>query len=162
MLHTYTIVPLEKEDAAELASLEALCFPTPWSESQYRQLLEHGECAANDSGSRTLAFGSRSADGELAGYVCLGLHSAIQELEIYNIAVRATHRQRGLGKTLLAHALEDARQRGVARALLEVRPSNAAALALYASLGFAVCGSRRNYYADSGEDALILTNDLAL
>jgi len=69
-------------------------------------------------------------------------------------------RKRGLGKRLLAHALEEARRLGIERALLEVRPSNDAALALYASTGFAICGNRKKYYKDSGEDALVLACDL--
>jgi ribosomal-protein-alanine N-acetyltransferase len=106
-------------------------------------------------------FGMRAAAGELAAYICLGVSLVIEEAEIYTLAVSAAFRRQGLGRLLLRHALQTATACGIRRALLEVRPSNAPALALYASLGFAVCGSRKKYYTDSGEDALILACDLA-
>lgn len=165
---------LKEEDAPELAALEAACFALPWSEEQYRKLLSRGATPPDEDGPRaagrtdeppavlpaTPVFGLRAANGELAAYVCLGVYQAIREMEIYNIAVRDSFRRKGLGKRLLFHALDAARRAGIGRALLEVRPSNAAALALYASAGFAVCGCRRKYYKDSGEDALILARDL--
>lgn len=170
---------LKEEDAPELAALEAACFALPWSEEQYRNLLRRnapapdedcpraagpGQAGPADEPPATLpptpVFGLRAANGELAAYVCLGVYQAIREMEIYNIAVRASLRRMGLGNLLLFHALDAARRAGIARALLEVRPSNAAALALYASAGFAVCGCRKKYYKDSGEDALILARGL--
>lgn len=171
---------LKEEDAPELAALESACFALPWSEEQYRKVLGRAAPAPEEDGPRpagphpacqldeplavlpaTPVFGLRAANGELAAYVCLGVYQAIREMEIYNIAVRDSFRRKGLGKRLLFYALDAARRAGIARALLEVRPSNAAALALYASAGFAVCGCRRKYYKDSGEDALILARDLA-
>ncbi len=170
---------LKEEDAPELAALESACFALPWSEEQYRKLLNRDAPAPEKDSPRaagprppgredeplaalpaTSVFGLRAANGELAAYVCLGVYQAIREMEIYNIAVRDSFRRKGLGKRLLFHALDTARRAGIARALLEVRPSNTAALALYASAGFAVCGCRRKYYKDSGEDALILARDL--
>ena len=118
------------------------------------------DCSPQPPLPATPVFGVRAQNGELAAYVCLGVYPSIQELEIYNIAVRSSYRQQGLGKRLLFHALKMAWQYGIERALLEVRPSNAAALALYAASGFAICGSRKNYYKDSREDALILACEL--
>ncbi|MDR2488430.1 MAG: ribosomal protein S18-alanine N-acetyltransferase [Desulfovibrio sp.] len=105
-------------------------------------------------------FGMRSTNGELAAYICCSISLAIQEAEIYTIAVRAPFRRQGLGRRLLSYALQAASHCGIRRALLEVRPSNTPALALYASMGFAICGSRKKYYTDSGENALILACDL--
>ena len=168
---------LKEEDAPELAALESACFALPWSEEQYRKLLSRNAPAPEEACPRaagprpdeqespavlpaTPVFGLRAANGELAAYVSLGVYQAIREMEIYTIAVRDSFRRKGLGRHLLFHALDAARREGISRALLEVRPSNAAALALYASAGFAVCGCRRKYYKDSGEDALILARDL--
>ena len=170
---------LKEEDAPELAALESACFALPWSEEQYRKLLGRVAPVPKEDDTRpagplstdpvgeppatlpaTAVFGLRAANGELAAYVCLGVYQAIREMEIYNIAVRDSFRRKGLGKRLLFYALDAACRAGIARAMLEVRPSNAAALALYASAGFAVCGCRKKYYKDSGEDALILARDL--
>lgn len=173
--HTdFTLFQLQEEDAPELAALEAACFALPWSEEQYKKILrqqslpsppaETASALPRESSVRlpaTPVFGMRAANGELAAYICLGVYQATREAEIYNIAVRVSFRRHGLGKRLLAHALKAACRHGIERALLEVRPSNVAALALYASSGFAVCGSRKNYYKDSGEDALILACELA-
>lgn len=170
----FSLFSLKGEDAPELAALEAACFTMPWSEAQYRKILEppcpvpfsagnasSGTREYPDRLSATPVFGMRAASGELAAYICFGVYQTTREMEIYNIAVRASFRRRGLGKRLLSHALRAARGHGIERALLEVRPSNAAALALYVSAGFAVSGSRKNYYKDSGEDALVLTCELA-
>jgi [ribosomal protein S18]-alanine N-acetyltransferase len=78
------------------------------------------------------------------------------EMHILDLAVRAERQRRGLARWLLEFALDQARRRGAARAFLEVRRSNQAALALYRSLGFRVLAERRLYYRDPGEDALVL------
>jgi [ribosomal protein S18]-alanine N-acetyltransferase len=80
---------------------------------------------------------------------------------VTTIAVDASHRRRGVGTRLLLALAVDARRRGVDALTLEVRASNEAALALYRRFGFAPAGIRRGYYADNGEDALVLwANDV--
>lgn len=90
----------------------------------------------------------------LVGYA--GLMEADGEGHLLNLAVRADARCLGLGTALLAEILAEARRRGLARLTLEVRPSNQAALALYAAAGFVEAGRRPGYYSDSGEDAVIM------
>ncbi len=86
----------------------------------------------------------------------LGCYWAIlDEAHITVLAIDPRYQRRGLGKWLLVNLLEDACDRALTRATLEVRPSNSRALALYESLGFETLGRRRRYYTD-GEDALIL------
>lgn len=86
----------------------------------------------------------------------LGCYWAIlDEAHITLLAVTPPYRGQGLGRWLLLHLLQGARDRGMERATLEVRASNAPALALYRCLGFKTAGRRRGYY-DDGEDALIL------
>ncbi|HSM83025.1 MAG TPA: GNAT family N-acetyltransferase [Nodosilinea sp.] len=108
--------------------------------------------------------GEAATDGE-AALLGLGCYWAIlDEAHITVLAVDPHYQRRGLGKWLLANLLEaacDAQDpatgegRALTRATLEVRPSNATALALYESFGFETLGRRQRYYAD-GEDALIL------
>lgn len=76
------------------------------------------------------------------------------ELHILSVATRPEFRRRGLGRALLTHAIDFAKGRGARTAILEVRPSNAAALELYAKFGFVTGRVRPRYYADNGEDAL--------
>ena len=90
------------------------------------------------------------------GILGLGCYWAIlDEAHITLLAIAPPYRSQGLGRRLLLHLLASARQRGLARATLEVRATNQPALMLYRSLGFRTAGRRRHYYSD-GEDALIL------
>jgi len=95
------------------------------------------------------------AAGEVAGYLLAW--RVADQLHILNLAVRPDLRRTGIATALLQASLEKARARGLAEATLEVRPSNQAALAFYRRHGFVQTGRRRRYYADTGEDALIMT-----
>jgi ribosomal-protein-alanine N-acetyltransferase len=97
-------------------------------------------------------------EGEVVGYL-MAWRSA-DELHILNLAVAPERRRQGLAARLLEAALALARRGGLGAVTLEVRPGNAAARRLYRSFGFAEAGCRPNYYADTGEDALILTLNL--
>ncbi len=127
-----------------MAALEALVFADAWDASRFAALL------AQD---RFLAVGAARGT-ELGGYVTA--YSIEGEAEIVNVAVRSDLRGRGLGARLMRFFLERARAAGMTRVFLEVRAGNVAALALYARAGFVRAGARKRYYADSGEDALIL------
>lgn len=153
-----TLFFVEEKDADELAALESACFSSAWSAEQYRLLLRaSGEAALRSGGqSPFLVLGMRLPDGTLAAYVTCSIAKASGELEIFNIAVAPQERRQGLGKTLLGALLSLASRLGLERALLEVRESNTAALALYRAMGFTPHGRRKAYYADTGEDALVL------
>jgi ribosomal-protein-alanine N-acetyltransferase len=62
----------------------------------------------------------------------------------------------GLGSQLIDHLLDTCRKRGILHYFLEVRETNEKAIALYRKYGFKVCGVRRKYYSDTGEDALVM------
>lgn len=85
---------------------------------------------------------------------------SVDQLHILNIAVSPEQRRRGLGAFMLDAALDEARKYDMDEVTLEVRPGNTAALAMYRSRGFEERGIRPGYYADTGEDALVLTLDL--
>jgi ribosomal-protein-alanine N-acetyltransferase len=83
------------------------------------------------------------------------------EAQILNVCVHPLWQGRGYGRLLLQHLIEQAREAGLASLFLEVRESNAAAQALYASAGFSQIGIRRSYYpmhdeVSSREDARVL------
>ena len=94
------------------------------------------------------------ADGALVGYAVVWC--ILDQGELSNIAVAASHRGRGLGRKLLSHAVGLARDRGVEHLFLEVRVSNRSGRDLYGSAGFVELGRRRNYYDQPREDAILM------
>lgn len=158
-MEVHSILRLKEKDAADLSSLEKECFSTSWTTDQYGALLRDAAAPLSDAGSLPswMAFGVRTQEGGLDAYISLGLDAPGAVLEIHNIAVRKQLRRKGLAWTLLRHSLQWARSQGFERCLLEVGEGNAAALALYAKAGFVVLGRRKKYYADTGEDAIVMT-----
>lgn len=80
----------------------------------------------------------------------------LDEAHIILMAVHPQYRRQGFGYGILLKLLDLARSRGMKYATLEVRASNTAAIALYTKLGFTAVGTRRNYYSDNGEDAVVM------
>ena len=126
-----------------VSELEALTFRHPWSETALCHLLTGPN------------FGVVALDGDrVIAYV--GLAAALDEGEITNVATHPAYRRRGAARAVLLRLLDEAKARGLGRLTLEVRESNTAAQALYASLGFTPCGTRKGFYTNPHEDALIL------
>jgi ribosomal-protein-alanine acetyltransferase len=86
-----------------------------------------------------------------------GIWMMVDEAHIVTIAVRKNRKNLGLGEWLLIHIIELAKQLRAKYVTLEVRVSNKTAQALYEKYGFTRAGTRRKYYSDNGEDALIMT-----
>ncbi|CAM3345980.1 [Ribosomal protein bS18]-alanine N-acetyltransferase [Stackebrandtia soli] len=94
-------------------------------------------------------------DGDtLVGYAGLALSD--DEAWVNNIAVAGAHQRRGIGAALLRDLLDHAVDNGVGTALLEVATDNGPAQAMYEAFGFDGIAVRRNYYAATGKDALIM------
>lgn len=142
---SFVPVWLTPDDAAEVSALEAKCFPSFWSPEQYAEALSEN--------SPYWVYGCR-ADGRLVGYIAVS--AVAGELEVLNVGVDPAMRGKGIATRLLQAILHEAREKSIFLYYLEVRPSNAPALALYRAAGFRQCGVRRRYYAD-GEDALAMT-----
>ena len=106
----------------------------------------------NGTGKSTLGY---AVTGDVLGYA--GLLVAADEGYITNVAVDPSRRRQGVAAQLLQVFDDFARGNRLAFLTLEVRPSNAAAIALYEGFGFREVGRRRNYYDLPKEDALILT-----
>jgi len=86
-----------------------------------------------------------------------GIWMMVDEAHIVTIAVRSSHRHQGLGEWLLISIIELSMRLRAKYVTLEVRESNRTAQALYEKYGFTKAGTRRKYYSDNGEDALIMT-----
>lgn len=128
----------------QLLAIEQEAFVEPWTRADYMW-----------EAARPIAHILALVDeNRLLAYA--GFWHVMDEADINNVAVAAAQRGRGYGRQLMQAVLARAINLGCKRLILEVRPSNKPALALYQSLGFMVCGRRRGYYQDNGEDALLM------
>jgi ribosomal-protein-alanine N-acetyltransferase len=132
----------------DVARIEAASFPTPWTRAALA-----AELTLPRSLFRVAVLDPIEED-RVAGYVVSWL--VHDEGHVLKVAVDETLRRRGIGITLLRDSLAALAARGAKAAFLEVRETNAAAAALYRGLGFDPIGRRPRYYADTGEDAILL------
>jgi ribosomal-protein-alanine N-acetyltransferase len=144
----YAIINAENRHLDALLAMERLCFSVPWTRAQLAAELpdEHHEFLVAESGDRIL------------GYV--GMMSVLDEGYISNVAVAPDCRRQGIAKALISALLQRAEQRELSFVTLEVRASNAPAIALYESFGFAPVGRRKGYYEAPKEDAVLMTRFL--
>lgn len=140
-----------QSDVTDVAALQAETFTNPWSADSIRWEMAHTDVA------RVYVL---RVDGVLAAFCACWV--ILDELHINSLAVAPARRRQGLATALLRAVFREVGTEGVTKATLEVRRSNAAALGLYAALGFAVEGVRKDYYQQPREDALVLwCRDLA-
>ncbi|MDQ4106149.1 MAG: ribosomal protein S18-alanine N-acetyltransferase [Actinomycetota bacterium] len=135
---------MKRSDLPEVMEVDAASLPRPWSAAVWREELRSPY-------SRYLVL---EEEGGISGQI--GVKRVADELHIMTLAVRPERRRRGHARRLVEAALSA--HPDIRRVYLEVRPGNAAARALYESLGFFVTGTRPGYYGD--EDALLMTLDL--
>lgn len=144
--------PMAVDDLTRVHEIESRGYGFPWPVGVFRDCLRAGyQCWVME------------ADGCISGYAIVSV--AAGESHVLNICIDPAWQRLGLGRTLMEHVIEHAREAGAARMLLEVRPSNTGARALYDDLGFNEIGLRPGYYPDSSgirEDAMILARELAL
>jgi len=140
------------EDLDAIVDLERRCFSHPWSARHFKDAMR------NAPRSRVLLLRAPASAGDPGrGIEAYSVVQAVaDEMHVHNLAVVPAQRRRGLGRLLMELALDWGRRRGARRAFLEVRPTNAAAMALYGSLGFRTISLRRRYYQHPSEDALVL------
>lgn len=144
------LVRLTEAHIPQMVELEKICFSMPWTADMIRSDLENPNCLY-------LA----AVDGDtLVGYI--GVQMVLHdEGYINNVAVRPEYRRRGIASALISLLIEQGREIGLAFLTLEVRESNAPAIAIYEKLGFSPVGRRRNYYRKPREDAILMTIFLA-
>ncbi len=146
-------LPLCPEDVTAVTGIETRSFEHPWPSQTIA-----GEMASPESRGFVMRFQGPATGPELAAYIFLRILA--DEVHIMKVAVAPECRRTGLAARLTEKALEEARREGCRRAILEVRVSNAAAIRLYARLGFEPIGERRRYYRPTGEDALVMAKFL--
>lgn len=143
---------MSEGDLDQVLYNESLAYPHPWTLRIFRDCLHSGyECWVLRQAGRVVAHGVLSV--------------VLDESHLLTLCVHPRYRRRGLGRRLLDHLLEQARQSGARSCFLEVRPSNTGARELYYQTGFVQVGERRHYYPvdplrGEREDALILSCQL--
>ena len=145
----FTIVRMTLEHIDDIMEIETLCFALPWSRNSFVDEIINNKFAL---------YFSAVADGQICGYA--GMWKVFDEGHITNIAVHPKFRNRGIGRLLVNHLDEIAKNVGINKLTLEVRKSNLAARSLYDKAGFFACGERKGYYSDNGENAIIMWKDI--
>lgn len=137
-----------EKDVAQIADLEKICFPFPWSEKAFGKELKEN----------ILAFyilAEVKETGQIIGYAGVWLIQG--EGHITNVAVHPDFRRKHIGMAIVEVLMKESRkQAGIKTFTLEARKSNIAAIELYKKFGFAEVGVRKGYYQENNEDALIM------
>ena len=139
---------IEKMTAAcidAVAAIEAECFSHPWSKKSLEESLEK----------ENSLFLVAVEDEKVIGYV--GMEVIVDEGYIFNVAVSADYRRRGVGYALVRELVTSSMKNSLCFITLEVRESNSAAISLYSKFGFIKAGERKNYYSDPTEAAVLMT-----
>lgn len=142
-------IVIEKAKACnlqEIADIEKEIFSTPWS------LKNITDTFKNKNNCFFVAKDFES--GETAGHICL--ETVLDEGILTSVAVKEKYRNKGIAKKLMDSFIDEAKNRNIAFINLEVRASNAPAIALYEKYGFEKVGTRKNYYSKPTEDALLM------
>lgn len=140
---------MRESDLEQVLEIENLAFASPWTLDNFR-----GELLRNPWSVNQVV----EIDQQIVAYSTFWCVSG--EVAINNIAVHPDHRRRGLARLLVEDVLTTARAKGAERVILEVRPTNVEALALYRSFGFQEVGRRPNYYREENEDAIVMEREI--
>ncbi len=144
------------EDADDVVRLEESNFSAPWKKADFEDLID------KDDRGCVVAQLSRDPDGEAGDKIhgrivgCVVYRNIVGDVDITNVQVDTAFRRQGIARELMVKAMEYARACGGVRFTLEVRASNAPAIALYESLGFVSAGVRPGFYESPREDAVIM------
>ena len=141
------IIRMNESHVPQIARLEQLCFSDAWSENSITSELTN-----------KLSLWLVAMDGNtVAGYV--GSQSVMGWADMMNLCVAPDYRRQGIGEKLTQELEKQLKENQVTCLTLEVRLSNAPAIALYEKLGFVQVGKRPRYYEKPREDALILRKE---
>jgi ribosomal-protein-alanine N-acetyltransferase len=128
--------------------IEKASFPSPWTEGMF-----HSELISP----RSYHFVATKEDGHNTVVLCyIFFWMFMEEVHILNLATHPEFRKVGIASSLLLFVLDFAYEKGGTIYLLEVREGNYAAVSLYQKMGFSAWAIRKKYYADTGEDGILM------
>ena len=133
-------------DIRVVMRIEALSFATSWPASAFQSELNDNKLAHY--------FVGRVASGEIVVYG--GIWAILEDSHVTTIAVHPDWRGKRYGEEMLVHLLHEAIERGASWITLEARESNVVAQSLYRKYGFTIVSTRRAYYSDDGENAVVM------
>lgn len=163
-----SFVPMQESDLDQVLAIEDISHIHPWTRGNFSDSLAAGHwayCIRPHLDQTQLQLGSYLDPTALWAY-CI-LFPAVDELHLLNITVTPQLRKLGLGTRIMAAVEGVAAKQRMPRILLEVRPSNVSALALYTNLDYEQIGVRKNYYPacsvdGSREDAIVMAKSIKL
>jgi [ribosomal protein S18]-alanine N-acetyltransferase len=161
-----SFLPMQVADLEEVLGIEAVSHLHPWTRGNFTDSLAAGHWAYCIRPQVEQAIKGSYLDPSVLWAYCI-LFPAVDELHLLNITVSPKLRKLGLGSRIMASIESVAAQQNIPRIILEVRPSNTAAIGLYHKLGYEQIGIRKNYYPaspDSGgrEDAVVMAKSIKL
>jgi ribosomal-protein-alanine N-acetyltransferase len=139
-----TVRQMDTNDIDRIIEIEKRSFVAPWSKSMFEETIFSPT-------SQGLVIEHNNV---ITGYMVF--YTVDVEAHIMNLAVNPAERKQGYARQLLDHALKFFRGKSISECYLEVREHNRAAQRLYKCFGFEVIGRRKNYYPETGEDALVM------
>jgi ribosomal-protein-alanine N-acetyltransferase len=163
-----SFMPMQMADLDEVLAIESVSHIHPWTKGNFTDSLNAGHWAYCIRPQADQASGVEDTflDPSVLWAYCI-LFPAVDELHLLNITVSPKLRQLGLGSRMMAAIEGVALQQKMPRIILEVRPTNSSAVALYQKLGYEQIGIRKNYYPASEqtgnrEDAIVMAKSIKL
>ena len=161
-----SFMPMQAADLDEVLKIESVSHIHPWTKGNFSDSLAAGHWAYCIRPQVDQMVKGSYLDPAVLWAYCI-LFPAVDELHLLNITVSPHLRKLGLGQRMMAAIEGVAAQQKMPRIILEVRPSNTAAITLYQKLGYEQIGVRKNYYpanleTGSREDALVLAKSIKL
>jgi ribosomal-protein-alanine N-acetyltransferase len=143
------------DDIAKVLEIENASFNTPWSRTSFLN-----ELGCKYSRNYVLRCAQGYDNTQIIAYICFRMIE--NEMQLLKIATAPGWRRQGAAARLIRDGMQLAKDVGACNVFLEVRPSNTKAIAFYKSFDFVIIGKRPNYYADTREDAFVMSCDLSL
>ncbi|MBU3603156.1 ribosomal protein S18-alanine N-acetyltransferase [Polynucleobacter sp. AP-Kaivos-20-H2] len=161
-----SFMPMQAADLDEVLRIESVSHIHPWTKGNFSDSLAAGHWAYCIRPQVDQMVKGSYLDPAVLWAYCI-LFPAVDELHLLNITVSPNLRKLGLGQRMMAAIEGVAAQQKMPRIILEVRPTNAAAVTLYQKLGYEQIGVRKNYYpanpeTGSREDALVMAKSIKL
>jgi ribosomal-protein-alanine N-acetyltransferase len=161
-----SFLPMQTADLDAVLKIESASHLHPWTRGNFTDSLAAGHWAYCIRPQLDQAIKGSYLDPAILWAYCI-LFPAVDELHVLNITVSPQLRKLGLGSRMMSAIEGVAAQQKIPRNILEVRPSNIAAVNLYHSLAYEQIGIRNNYYpldAQTGkrEDAIVMAKSIKL